>query len=265
MRGGRKRCLFGVQNSRKARDGMLAGLLDPAFVGRERAEAEFKSRLAGRSEFAGCPRRLRQDCRIREGRSPAQMVSAALLEGGQAFIATAFQLRERCCARATSGRNPTASACEEFSDANQESLELDLFSEKPIYNDLEILTLTDSLTFLATELDADDPTRANKCWPVNRPSDRAAQLIEGTKVRDVAFRKKLYEGGAAAVSAADDPMIDLARLVDGKARAVAQSAEAQGEIRKQAQAAHFARPQRVARHGGLSRCHVYACASPLAR
>ena len=40
------------------------------------------------------------------------------------------------------------------------------------------------------------------------------ELIKGTKVRDVAFRKKLYEGGAAAVSAANDPMIELARLVD---------------------------------------------------
>ena len=28
------------------------------------------------------------------------------------------------------------------------------------------------------------------------PRDRAAELINGTKVRDVAFRKQLYEGGA---------------------------------------------------------------------
>ena len=34
------------------------------------------------------------------------------------------------------------------------------------------------------------------------PRERAVELIKGTKVRDVAFRKKLYEGGAAAVTAA---------------------------------------------------------------
>src|SRR5207248_528816 len=52
------------------------------------------------------------------------------------------------------------------------------------------------------------------------PQDRAFELINGTKVRDVAFRKKLYDGGKEAVDAAKDPMIELARLVDPASRAV---------------------------------------------
>ena len=43
------------------------------------------------------------------------------------------------------------------------------------------------------------------------PRDRAFELVSGTKVKDVAVRKKLFEGGKAAVDAARDPMIELAR------------------------------------------------------
>jgi hypothetical protein len=69
------------------------------------------------------------------------------------------------------------------------------------------------------------------------PRSRAADLINGTRVRDVAFRKKLYAGGAAAVTAAQDPLIELARAIDPEARALRKVLEAQDEIKQQAQAA----------------------------
>jgi hypothetical protein len=53
----------------------------------------------------------------------------------------------------------------------------------------------------------------------------------------VAFRKKLYDGEAAAVSAANDPMIELARLIDPEARAVRKVADDEHENLQQAHAA----------------------------
>ena len=44
--------------------------------------------------------------------------------------------------------------------------------------------------------------------------------VEGSKLADVSVRKKLYEGGKAAVDASDDTMIALAKLVDADARRV---------------------------------------------
>jgi hypothetical protein len=66
------------------------------------------------------------------------------------------------------------------------------------------------------------------------PRQRASELINATKVRDVAFRKKLYDGGVTAVQSANDPMIELARLIDGHARALRKQWEAHEETRQQA-------------------------------
>jgi hypothetical protein len=68
------------------------------------------------------------------------------------------------------------------------------------------------------------------------PTARAVELVQGTKVREVAFRKKLYEGGQATVDAANDPMIALAKSVDGEARALRTIIEAQGEAKQQSHA-----------------------------
>jgi hypothetical protein len=56
-------------------------------------------------------------------------------------------------------------------------------------------------------------------------------------VKDVDVRKKLYEGGKDAVTAAKDPMIEVARLVDAEARAVRKIMESEvEEVQRQAYA-----------------------------
>jgi hypothetical protein len=95
--------------------------------------------------------------------------------------------------------------------------------------------LSDSLTFLVEQLGAKDPL-VQTVLAGKSPRARAAELITSTQVRDVAFRKKLYEGGAAAVAAAKDPMIELARALDPEARALRKTGEGQSEIKQQAQA-----------------------------
>src|SRR5262249_43170901 len=52
------------------------------------------------------------------------------------------------------------------------------------------------------------------------PAERAAELIAGTKLIDVAERKQMSEGGQKAVDASGDALIALAKLVDEDARAV---------------------------------------------
>lgn len=231
-----KEDLFGIKNARKAIDGRLAGLLDPELMGAKvRAEAEFKARLqsAGGHENA-----LAAYDRIASATKTiaAQAMRQNLLEGAQGFSAESFGLARTLLRAGDERSKPNGERLREFGDSGKASLEFSLFSEKPIHSDLEILTLSDSLTFFASQLGGTDPLVA-KVLAGKSPRDRAAELVNKTRVRDVAFRKKLYEGGAAAVSAAADPMIELARAIDSEARALRKVSEEQSEVKQQAQAA----------------------------
>jgi hypothetical protein len=112
---------------------------------------------------------------------------------------------------------PNRERIPEFRDSARESLELELFSTEPIYDDYEILRLTDSLTDFTSQFSANDPV-VRKVLAGKSPHARAVELVSGTKLKDVAVRKDLYAKNAAALEAAHDQMIDLARLVDGQAR-----------------------------------------------
>ena len=52
------------------------------------------------------------------------------------------------------------------------------------------------------------------------PEARAAELIDGTKLKDADYRKQLAAGGVKAIQESNDPMIQLALSVDQEARAV---------------------------------------------
>jgi len=227
---------FGIQNSRKALDGQLAGLLDPdLFAAKVKAETDFKAKLAGQPDYADALAaydKIAEASRILN----AQMIRSGLLEGGSAFNCDSFGFARTLLRAGDERPKPNGERLREFADSRKASLELGLFSEKPIYTDLEILTLADSLTYLAGKLGSSD-SLVQKILAGKSPRDRAAELITGTKVRDVAFRKQLYEGGASAVSSANDPMIELARLVDAEARTLRKVSEDQGEVKQQAHAA----------------------------
>ncbi|HXT40408.1 MAG TPA: S46 family peptidase [Candidatus Angelobacter sp.] len=230
-----KEDLFSVQNSRKAFIGELAGVLDPNLMeAKKAAEKKLRDAVAASPDFkdaAGAWEKI----------ADAQNVIAEsalrynLLEAGQGFHSDLFGIARTLLRAAEEKPKPNAERLREFGDAGLASLEFQLFSEKPIYDDLEQLLLSDSLTFLVGKLGYSDPL-AQKILAGKSPQERASELVRGTKIRDVALRKKLYKEGKEAVDAAHDPMIELARLVDSDARAVRKIIETQSEIKQQAQA-----------------------------
>jgi hypothetical protein len=73
------------------------------------------------------------------------------------------------------------------------------------------------------------------------PDTLAAKLVDGTQLGDPQVRKRLWDGGAAAVDASTDPMIVLARSVDGQARAVRKTYEDEVEAPDDAASEKIAR------------------------
>lgn len=227
--------LFGYQNSRKVYDGRQNGLYAASIMGPKAAqEKTFLQQAADRADS--------KDVRAAYDRI-ANAVQAQvkiyknyrMLEGGHAFMSDSFSIARELLRAGDERPKPNGERLKEFGDARKESFELELFSDKPIYADLEIVLLSDALTLLAEQLGNNHPLVRQVLGEMS-PRERAAALINGTQVRDVAFRRKLYEGGAAAVRAANDPLIELARLIDPEARTLRKQWEAHDETRQQAHA-----------------------------
>lgn len=228
--------LFGVQNSRKARDGGLAGLMDPSLMKRKQsAEQRLRDAVASNEELKDA--RGAWDA-IAEATKKYRAIAKdyILLEGGAAFNSSLFGIARTLVRAAEERPKPSGERLREFVDTNLNSVELQLFSEEPIYPDLEIVKLSDSLRLMA-EVFGPDNELVQQVLDGRSPRERAADLVLGSKLKDVELRKKLYEGGKEAIEASDDPMIKLARLVDGKARQLRKTVETEvDEVKRQAHA-----------------------------
>ncbi|HTU88591.1 MAG TPA: S46 family peptidase, partial [Gemmataceae bacterium] len=230
--------LFGVQNSRKARIGGLAALLDPQLMARKK-EQEKRLRAKAKEDDSLTDARAAWDRIAQAQKVRAENIRKfTLLEGARGGAAglnsELFDIARTLLRAAAEKAKPNSQRLREFRDSKLESLEFQLFSEAPLYDNFEKVKLTDSLTFLANEMGADNPL-VKKVLAGKSPSERAYELVGGTKLKDAKLRKKLYEGGKEAIDAAQDPMIELARLVDPEARKVRKINESEvEEVQRQA-------------------------------
>jgi hypothetical protein len=235
-----KELFFGVQNSRKARIGGLAALLDPKFLSaKKKEEARLKSAADKDSKLSGARdawKRIAQAQKVR-GR---ELRRYTFWEQGAGFNSQLFTIARTLVRAGDERAKPNKDRLREYSEANLESLQEDLFSKEPIYEDFEILKLSDGLTYLVEQFGYDNAL-VKKVLDGKSPRARARALVKGTSLKDVDVRKKLYQGGKKAVDASKDPLILLAKAVDAEARAVRKimetevtevSRQAYGEIAK---------------------------------
>jgi peptidase S46-like protein len=236
--------LFGIQNNRKRYDGYLAALLDPdidrSLKAREQKlrdamgkDAKWKGTLAAYDRIKKAQEETVKILPVYNYYETFRGKAIASYRAPRGFYSTLFKYARRLLRAGEERPKPNGERFPEFRDSYHESLELDLFSTEPVYDDMEQVMLTDSLTDLATRFGYNDPL-VQKVLAGKSPAARASELIKGTKVKDPAVRKQLYEGGAAAVTAAKDPMIELARVIDGPARAARKIFETQDETKQQA-------------------------------
>jgi hypothetical protein len=217
--------LFGYQNSRKAYLGMLAGLQDPAVMQRKRAEeAALRAKVMSSAKLKPAHGDAWDQVAAALKAWDQILVERALLELGHGFNSDLFGIARALVRLAAETAKPNAERLREYSEAALESLKQQLFSEAPIYADFETVKLADSLGLLVEKLGAGHAL-AGKALAGQSPAERAAELVRGTRLRDVAFRKQLAEGGRKAIEASADPMIVLARVVDPAARAARKAYE----------------------------------------
>jgi len=206
---------FGVQNSRKARTGILAGLHNPALIS-EKLEAEKKLRTAvkGNPDYQG----QWGDAwdKVAESRKNYREF---FLRHRLGIGSDLFSIARHLVRLAEEKPKPNPERLREYADSNLDSLYLEIYSPAPIYDDLEIDRITSSLSYVAEMLGGDDPFVV-KVLAGKSPRARADELVRGTKLKDVDTRKKIAEGGKEAIEKSTDPMIRLAVEIDPESRAL---------------------------------------------
>ena len=112
-----------------------------------------------------------------------------LLEDNSAMDSRLFDIAREVLRFADETAKPNAERLREYRESNLESLKQELYSTAPIYDDLETIRLADGLARYMELAGADDPLVV-KVLDGKSPRERAAQLVRGTKLKDVAVRKQ---------------------------------------------------------------------------
>jgi Peptidase S46 len=214
--------LHRLANARKATAGQYQGLLDTAIIQRKiDEEAPLMQKHAGEpnpwAQIADTQKKL-----------IAIEREYQFLERGDGFYSELYPIARHLVRLPDELAKPNGERLREYRDSALESLKFQLFSPAPIDDRLERAKLTASLTFLAEQLGGTHPIVA-KILKGQSPEARAAELVAKCKLFDVAERKKLFDGGSAAIKSSDDTMIQLAAILDADARAVRKRFESEVE------------------------------------
>ncbi len=212
--------LLALENALKVRRYELDALHDS-----ERFERLRREESALRARFASLSRagHLTTDPWEQIARAQESKRQLALphlyIEGAAGFDSLLFSYARTLVRAAEERAKPNDERLREYTDSALSRLEQTLSADVPVYTDLEELTLSFSLTRMREFLGPDSPL-VQPLLAKASPDSLARQLIADTSLGKPAFRLKLWNGGAAAVNASHDPMIELARSIDPAARAL---------------------------------------------
>ncbi|KFE70107.1 S46 family peptidase [Hyalangium minutum] len=216
---------FGVENGLKAIKGRHEALVDKKFFATKvAAEQELRQKVEANPELKKKYGAAWDE--IAKAQEQLKLIRKELnyIEQGQGLSSSLFNIAQRLVRAADELPKENGQRLREYTDAGLPAFKAQLFSTAPIYPELEIARLEFSLTKLREELGPDHPF-VKKVLGKESPLGLATRLVNGTQLRDVAVREKLFEGGKKAITSSKDPMIQLAILVDPDGRAIRKNYE----------------------------------------
>ena len=202
---------FGLENAKKAKTGEYNGLLDEELMAKRKSgEDSFRKLIAKNPDWQekyGAAWDIIEKV-TNENRSVALKQFHQTLRGlrlpGKAITIVRYVVEVN---------KPDKDRIPGYHDSELEELKFGLFSPAPIYKDMEQAILTFNLKMSFEALGKDD--EFIKIMLNGRsPEEVMKNVIDGTKLDDPEFRKKLIEGGEKAVKKCKDPLIVLARNID---------------------------------------------------
>jgi hypothetical protein len=213
--------IFNLENSLKSAEGRYKGLLDAGIMAKQRKEEEeFKARVMGNAQWKAAYGGA-WDAIAEAEKKDATRIKDQFFHGlNSQFASLAMNLVEYVA----EVKKPDGERLAGYHESQLDSLKYRMFSPAPIYPALEIARLTAALEDSLAELGPNDPY-LKLVLDGRTPQEAATALVNGTKLADAALRRKLVDGGEAAVAASDDAMIVLARKLDPMRREIVKWSE----------------------------------------
>jgi len=211
-----ERTLFSFANTYKSNAGKLIGLKDDRLMARK---TTFEKRL--KSAVTNDPKLGAEAAKVWDDIATAYKAWTPfekpyeVLEKPAAQGSTLFKMARQILRLTEERAKPNGDRLPEFRDSALPSLELSLYSPAPISDDLEIAMLTQYLEELKALGDKEAPVKA--VLGGKTPAQAAEAFVKGSKLKDVAERKRLAVDRNAARQS-DDTMMKLAILLDEPAR-----------------------------------------------
>jgi hypothetical protein len=212
--------LFFTENSLKASKGEEEALLQKSFFEQKRnEERDFQKRVQADPKLRAEYGKVWDEVAQAVKQLRINYLSYTYFERNFGFRSDLYWHARRLLRMAEEYPKPNEKRLEEYADARKPQLAQATLSPAPIYPELEVETLTYSLTKLREVFSVDDP-RIRQIFGKQSPREISTAAVNGTRLRDAGVRKTLMEGGKQSVDASTDPMIALAKLVDPIARSV---------------------------------------------
>jgi hypothetical protein len=217
--------LFGIENGFKARKGRYDSLADKRFFATKLAEEKalrdaLAKNAARKKRYGGAFEAIAQAVERQRAIDPLYRWikphprSPAYARLFSALLGYAEALHRSVAERA----KPDGERLKEFRESALPRLTMELLSEAPIHDELEIRNLAFGLEKLREDLGPDHPL-VKALLGKESPDELAARVVRGTRLKEQAERKRLWQGGSSAISLSRDPMLELARRLDAPARA----------------------------------------------
>ena len=202
--------IFGLENSVKAYDGRLKGLRDKNVWDTKRKDEEaFRAAVMANPQWKAAYGGAWDQIAQAEKKAATRLKERWFHSTGSDLVGLANNIVQYVAEI----KKPDGSASPISTRRSSNRLRYEMFSPAPIYSGLEIAKIAGQLEQDVAEMGPNDPFL--KIFLDGRsPKEAAETLVKGTKLSDPEFRKKLVDGGEAAVAASNDPMIVLARKLD---------------------------------------------------
>jgi hypothetical protein len=193
-------------------------------VSKAREEMEIRKKVNSTPDLAATIGDPWTDIERAEALGSAINLPYTYLESGVGFDSRLFRSARTIARGAVELPKKSDDRLREFRDTALPRIEQQLSANTPVYPELEQLTLSMSLERMREWLGPDDPT-VRQLLGKESPDQLAKRVIAGSKLADPKVRMALWKGGAKAVDAANDPMIEIAKMIDERSRAVRKNYE----------------------------------------